>query len=82
MTIKNYAQLQVPPTTIDTNDSETDEDTDVAEEQIAINKKQKLTGDPLPSVLQFETWKIKSINVLLGKTTSTNIFYWTMILKF
>ena len=28
MTIKNYAQ--VPPTTIDTNDSETDEDTEVA----------------------------------------------------
>ena len=45
---------QVPPTTIDTNDSETDEDTKVAEEQIAINKKQELTGDPLPSVLQFE----------------------------
>ena len=25
-----------------------------AEEQIAINKRQELTGDPLPSVLQFE----------------------------
>ena len=45
---------QVSSTTTDTNNSETDEDTEVAEEQIAINKRQELTGDPLPSVLQFE----------------------------
>ena len=45
---------QIPSTKTDTNDSETDEDTEVAKEQIAINKRQELTGDPLSSVLQFE----------------------------
>ena len=45
---------QKPSTKTDTNDSETEEDTEVAEEQIAINKRQELTGDPLPSVLQFD----------------------------
>ena len=45
---------QVSSTTTDTNNSETHEDNEVAEEQIAINKRQELTGDPLPSVLQFE----------------------------
>ena len=33
---------------------ENDRDTEVAEEQIAVNKRQVLTGDPLASVLQFE----------------------------
>ena len=37
-----------------TSDTETDVDAEVVEEQIAINKRQELTGDPLPSVLQFE----------------------------
>ena len=41
-------------TKTDTSDTETDVDTEVVEEQIAINKRQELTGDPLPSVLQFE----------------------------
>ena len=31
-----------------------DENTEEAEEQIAINCKQELTGDPLPSVVQYE----------------------------
>ena len=35
-------------------DTESDEDTELAEEQIAINHRQELTGDPLPSVVQFE----------------------------
>ena len=35
-------------------DSESDEDTELAEEQIAVNHRQELTGDPLPSVVQFE----------------------------
>ena len=45
---------QIESTKTDMSDTETDEDTEVAEEQIAINKRQELTGDPLPSVLQFE----------------------------
>ena len=33
---------------------EHDEDMELAEEQAAVNCRQELTGDPLPSVLQFE----------------------------
>ena len=31
-----------------------DEDTELVEEQAAVNRRQELTGDPLPGVLQFE----------------------------
>ena len=31
-----------------------DEDSELVEEQAAVNGRQELTGDPLPSVLQFE----------------------------
>ena len=41
-------------TNVDTIDTETDEDSELAEEQIAINHRQELTGDPLLSVVQFE----------------------------
>ena len=39
---------------IDTSDTETAIDTEVVEEQIAVNKRQELTGDPLPSVLELK----------------------------
>ena len=45
---------QIESTNVDTIDTDTDEDTEVAEEQIAINHRQELTGNPLPSVVQFE----------------------------
>ena len=45
---------QIVSTNVDTIETETDEDTELAEEQIAINHRQELTGDPLPSVVQFE----------------------------
>ena len=38
--------------TIDTKSD--DEDTELAEEQVAVNHRQELKGDPLPSVVQFE----------------------------
>ena len=42
-------------TTIETIDTESDdEDTERLEEQVAVNHRQELTGDPLPSVVQFE----------------------------
>ena len=41
-------------TNIDTIDTENDEDTELDEEQIAINHRQQLTDDHLPSVVQFE----------------------------
>ena len=37
---------QIASTKTDTSDTETDIDTEVVEEQIAINKRQELTGDP------------------------------------
>ena len=45
---------QIESTKADTIDTEMDEDTKLAEEQIAINHRQELTGDPLPTVIQFE----------------------------
>ena len=52
--------MQVPYTTEITStnaeniNTQTDEDTEEAEEQIAINHRQELTGDPLPTVVQYE----------------------------
>ena len=45
---------QIESTNVETIDTETGEDTELAEQQIAINHRQELTGDPLPSVVQFE----------------------------
>ena len=45
---------QIESTNVDSVDTESDEDTELAEEQIAVNHRQELTGDPLPSVVQFE----------------------------
>ena len=51
---KELYTTQIDSTNADTIDTEADEDTELAEEQIAINHRQQLTGDPLPSVVQFE----------------------------
>ena len=45
---------QIESRNVDTIDTESDKDTELAEEQIAVNHRQELTGDPLPSVVQFE----------------------------
>ena len=45
---------QISSTNVDNIDTENDEDTEQAEEQITINHRQELTGDPLPTVVQFE----------------------------
>ena len=45
---------QIESSNVDNIDTESDEDTELAEEQIAINHRQELTGDPLPSVVHFE----------------------------
>ena len=44
--------MQIESTNVDTTDTESDEDTELAEGQIAVNHRQDLTGDPLPSVVQ------------------------------
>ena len=57
---QNTDNTQVPYTTditstnVENIDTQNDEDTEEAEEQIAINHRQELMGDPLPSVVQFE----------------------------
>ena len=57
---QNTDNTQIPYTTdmtstnVENIDTQNDEDTEEAEEQIAINHRQELTGDPLPSVVQFE----------------------------
>ena len=57
---QNTDNTQVPYTTditstnVENIDTQNDEDTEEAEEQIAINCRQELTGDPLPTVVQFE----------------------------
>ena len=73
---------QIASTNVENIDTENGEDTEQAEEQIAINHRQELTGDPLPMLYSLKTWQIKFTNVLLGKITFPNILYWTMILKF
>ena len=46
---------QIESTNVETIDTESDdEDTELVEEQVAVNHRQELTGDPLPGVVQFE----------------------------
>ena len=45
---------QIESTNVDTIDTEIDEDTELVEEQVAVYCRQELTGDPLPSIVQFE----------------------------
>ena len=46
---------QIESTNVVTIDTESDDDnTELVEEQAAVNCRQELTGDPLPSVVQFE----------------------------
>ena len=46
---------QIESTNVETTDTESDdEDNELVEEQVAVNCRQELTGDPLPSVVQFE----------------------------
>ena len=60
---QNTDNTQVPYTTditstnVENIDTQNDEDTEEAEEQIAINHRQELTGDPLPTFVQFENLK-------------------------
>ena len=45
---------QIESTNVASFDTESNEDTELAEEQVAVNCRQEFTGDPLPSVVQFE----------------------------
>ena len=58
---------QIDSTNTYTIDTVTDKDTELAEEQIAINHRQELTGDPLPSVVQFENLQKQIYQCALGE---------------
>ena len=46
---------QIKSTNVETIDFQSDdEDSELAEEQVVVNHRQELTGDPLPSVVQFD----------------------------
>ena len=45
---------EITSTNVENINTQNDEDTEEAEEQIAINCRQELTGDPLPTVVQYE----------------------------
>ena len=51
---QQLCKRQIESENVDTIDTESDEDTELAEEQVAVKCRQELTGDPLPSVVQFE----------------------------
>ena len=52
---QELSTTQIESTNVETIDTESDdEDTELCEEQVAVNCRQELTGDPLPSVVQFE----------------------------
>ena len=59
---------------METIDTENDnEDTELVEEQVAGNHRQELTGDPLPSVVQFENLENEIYQLHLGKIPFPNI---------
>ena len=51
---QQQSTTQIESTNINMIDTESDKYSKLAEEQIAVNHRQELTGDPLPSVIQFE----------------------------
>ena len=53
--IQQLCTQHTESTNVETIDTESDDkDTELVEEQVAVNCRQELTGDPLPSVVQFE----------------------------
>ena len=72
MTIHNCT-THIEPTNVDTIDTDTDEDTELAEEHIAIKHRQELTGGLLPSVVQFENLENQIYQCPPGKITFPNM---------
>ena len=60
--------MQIQSTNVENISTESDdEDTALVEEQTAVNCRQELTGDPLPSVLQFENLENQIYQCALGE---------------
>ena len=59
--------------TIDTESH--DEDTELVEEQAAVNHRQELTGDHLPSVVQFENLENQIYQCVPGENNIPKIYF-------
>ena len=66
---------QIESTNVDMIDTEGDEDTELAEEQIAVNHRQELTGDPLPSVVQFDNFENQIYQCAPGENNIPKYIY-------
>ena len=67
---------QIESTNVETIDTESDdEDTELVEEQAAVNHRQELTGDPLPSVVQFENLENQIFQYAPGENNIPNYIY-------
>ena len=59
---------QIESTNVQTTDTESDdEDTELVEEQAVVNCRQELTGDPFPTVVQFENLENQIYQCALGE---------------
>ena len=73
---------QIESTNVDNIETESYEDTEQAEEQIAINHRQELTGDPGPSVVQFENLENQIYQCAPGENNIPKYILLEMILNF
>ena len=62
-------------TNVENIDTQNDEDTEEAEEQIAINHRQELTGDPLPTVVQYENLENQIYQCAPGENNIHQIYF-------
>ena len=66
---------QIESTNVDTIDTETGKGTEIAEGQVAVNHRQELTGDPVPSVVKVENLENEIYQCAPGGNYIPNIFY-------
>ena len=57
------------------NTESDDEDTELVEEQAAVNHRQELTGDPLPTVVHFENMENQICQCVPGEKKHSQIYF-------
>ena len=73
---------QIEFTNVETIDTESDDDdTELVEEQAAVNHRQGLTGDPLPGVVQFENLENQIYQCAPGENNIPKYILLDMTLK-
>ena len=63
------------------NEMSNDEDKLLHEDQEAVDRRQELTGDDMPSVVQIDNIENKIYQCAPGQTTHTNTYYMMTILR-